>query len=251
VGHPGFRTPNKGGVMLKMMSLLLSVAAAAGLCGVAYAQSKAAPGDDLTGVYYTLHPDETLKTIDGKPIPLTAAGRAALAANAPGVAASKIPPAGVAFDACVPFGPTRILQQPYPLEIVQKGDEVLLIWEHNHVWERIYMNEKPNPDVDPSYMGFSVGHWDGKTLVIDSANFNAKTFLDDNGLPHTEDLKLQRRLHKAKGGKALDIEVTVTDPTLYTRPWTIQATLPLRPDISTEEYVCGVRTLETRYTRAQ
>jgi hypothetical protein len=230
--------------------LFAAASMAAAMAATAPAWGKDAATPDLNGVYYTVHPDKTLKTVDGRAIPLTAAGREALAANAPKVAASKIPPAGLAMDACVPDGPVRILQQPYPLEIVQKGDVIVLIWEHNHVGERVYMNEKPNPDLDPSYSGYSVGHWDGQTLVIDTANFNDMTFLDDNGLPHTEDLKVERRLRKVDGGKALQIEATVTDPTMYSRPWTVRTTLPLRNDISIEEFVCGEKTLETRYTRA-
>lgn len=235
---------------MKSAERLILAATVLALAGVAHAQGKGASPPDLSGVYYTAHPDKTLKTVDGRPIPLTAAGRAALAANAAAVAASKIPPAGAHMEACIPVGPTRILQQPYPLEVVQKGDKVVLIWEHNHIFERVYMNEQPDPNVDLGYTGYSVGHWDGQTLVIDSANYNDMTFLDDNGLPHTEDLKVERRLRKVDHGKALEIEATVTDPKMYSRPWTIRATLPLRPDISIEEFVCGQNTFETRYTRA-
>lgn len=225
-------------------------AGALALAGMAHAQVHKGQGGDLTGVYFTPRPATSLKTTDGLPIPLTEAGRAALAANAAKVAASKIAPAGKAMDACVPFGPTRLLEQPYPLEIVQKDKSVLLIWEHNHVWERVYLGEQPDPDADPSYMGFSVGHWDGSTLVVDSTNFNSATFLDDNGLPHSPDLKVERRLRKVNAGKALEILVTINDPKMYSRSWTVKAVLPLRADIQTEEFVCGQNTYETRYTRA-
>jgi hypothetical protein len=228
---------------------LLGAAAAFGVFGAAQAQGAGAAGADLSGVYFTEYPAEALETVDGRPIPLTRAGRAALAANGPGVAASKVPPVGMALEACLPFGPTRVLQQPYPLEIVQEDGTMLLIWEHNHIFELVYMNEPPRPDADASYMGSSVGRWDGDTLVIDTANYNDATFLDENGLPHSENLKVQRRLRKTDDGKALEIQATVTDPAMYSRPWTVRTTLPLRPDVSIEEYVCGQNTLETRYTR--
>lgn len=238
--------------MRKMRTIdrLVVLAAALGLAGQVHAQDKSSSGTDLNGVYYTQHPPETLKPIDGHPVPLTDAGRAALAANAPKVAASKIPPSGTAMEACVPAGPVRVLQQPFPLEIVQKGKTVVLIWEHNHTWERVYMDEKPGPDVDPSYPGFSVGHWEGTTLVVDTSSFNDATFLDNNGLPHSDDLAVQRRFRKVNGGKTIEITATVTDPIMYSRPWTVRTTLPLRLDISIEEFVCGQNTLETRYTRA-
>ena len=229
---------------------LLAAAMALGLFGAAHAQGKASARTDLSGVYFDEHPAKTLATVGGAPIRLTAAGKAAMAANAAKAASTLRPPAGSNMDACLPFGPTRVLQQPYPLQIVQKGDTVVLVWEQNHAWEWVYMNQKPDPDADPSYMGYAVGHWDGQTLVIDSSLFNDGALMDDNGLPHSDQLQVERRLRKVQGGKALEILATVTDPVMYVKPWTVRAVLPLRPDIKIEEYICGLKTFETRYTRA-
>ncbi|MDB5461078.1 MAG: hypothetical protein JWO72_2819 [Caulobacteraceae bacterium] len=234
----------------RLLTAAAAAAAALGVSGAAHAQGKAPPATDLSGVYFNEHPAKALTTVDGSPILLTAAGKAALAANAAKAASSKIPPAGFNMDACLPFGPTRMLQQPYPLEVVQKGDTVVLIWERSHAWERVYMNEKPNPDADPTYMGYAVGHWDGPTLVVDTSLFNNGALMDDNGLPHSDSLQMERRLRKVQGGKALEIVATVTDPVMYIKPWTVRAVLPLRPDIKIEEFVCGLKTFETRYTRA-
>jgi hypothetical protein len=234
---------------MRMARCLLAATTALGLFGAAQAQAKPSARTDLSGVYFNEHPAKTLQLSKGSAIVLTAAGKAALAANAAKAASSKIPPAGLNMDSCLPFGPTRLLEQPYPLQIVQKGDTVLLIWERNHAWEWVYMNEKPDPDADPSYMGHAVGHWDGSTLVVDSSLFNDGTFMDDNGLPHSDALQVERRLRKAPGGKGLEILATVTDPVMYVKPWTVRAVLPLRPDIKIEEFVCGLKTFETRYTR--
>jgi hypothetical protein len=225
----------------------LAVAAVVGATAAGADAKGTAP--DLNGIYYSAHPPQRLQPIGGT-IPLTEAGRKASAANAPLAAATKAQPAGVHMEACTPAGPTRILEQPYPLQVVQKGGTIVLIWEHNHVFERVYLDQQPPADVDDSYMGFSVGHWEGSTLVVDSSHFNAKTFLDDNGLPHTADMKVQRRLRKVQNGKALEITVRVTDPAMYSRPWTVRTVFPARPDIDMEEYVCGENTLETRYTSA-
>jgi hypothetical protein len=228
----------------------LLVAAAFGLFCAAHAQGKVPAGADLSGVYFNPHPAKTLKTVDGSPILLTPAGKTAMAANAAKAASSKLPPAGVNMDACLPFGPTRVLQQPYPLKIVQKGDTVVLIWEQNHSWEWVYMNQKPDPDADPTYMGYAVGHWDGPTLVIDNSLFNDGALMDNSGLPHSDGLRVERRLRKVQGGKALEILATVNDPVMYAKPWAVRAVLPLRPDVRIEEFVCGLKTFETRYTRA-
>jgi hypothetical protein len=237
---------------LRKICFIASVlgAAAAGLGVVAGAQAQDKPGADLTGFYFAQHPVTSLKPVDGRPVPLTEAGRAAYAANAPKVAATKVNPAGMDMAACIPFGPTRLLEQPYPLNIQQKGKMVLLNWEHNHVWELVYLGEKDNPDADPSYAGYSVGHWEGSTLVVDTTHFNDATFLDDTGLPHSDDLKVERRIRKLAGGKGLQIQATVTDPAMYSRPWTVSVTLPeTKGEI--EEYVCGLKTMENRYTRAR
>jgi hypothetical protein len=230
---------------------LLFAVAALGLFGAVHGAAQAAPAASLSGVYFNAKPAKTLEIVGGGPAPLTAAGKAALAANAPAAAATRRAPKGQDMEACQPVGPTRILQQPYPLEIVQKGDLVVLLWEQNHIAERVYMGEKINPEEDWSYMGTSVGHWDGPALVVESALFNDMTFLDDNGLPHTDALKVERRLRTVQGGKALEILATVTDPAMYTRPWTVRAVLPRRSDIKIEEFMCGARTLETRYSRAR
>jgi hypothetical protein len=227
---------------------VLAAAIGAGVLASAAMAKDAAP--DLNGIYFTAHPPKTLALIDG-PVPLTEVGRKTMAANATLLAATKAQPRGVHMEACTPAGPMRILQQPYPLRVVQKGNTIVLIWEQNHIFERVYLDQPPPADVDESYMGFSVGHWEGATLVIDTRNFNAKTFLDDNGLPHTADMKIQRRLRKVQNGKALEISVKVVDPTMYARPWTVRTVLPARADVDLEEYVCGQNTLETRYTRAE
>jgi hypothetical protein len=225
----------------------LAISAAGLAASGAQAQDKA--GADLTGFYFDHHPQKSLKTVDGQPIPLTTAGKAALAANAPKIAATKVNPAGMNMAACTPFGPIRVMQQPYPLNIQQNDKMILLSWEHNHTWEIVYIGDKDDPDADPSYTGHSVGHWEGQTLVVDTAHFNDATFLDDNGLPHSDALKVERRLRKLPGGKGLEVQATVTDPAMYSRPWTVRFILPQeRGEIA--EYVCGLKTMENRYTRA-
>lgn len=234
-----------GRLELSIASLALGLLAAVPAAAVAAAP--AAPAD-LTGVWWNDHPVHALSPVGGGAIPLTEKGRAALAENAPLVEATTVKPKGSHMEACLPFGPTRILQQPYPVQIIQKGPLFFIVYEHNHVSEQVYMNEKPNADADPAYMGSSVGRWDGAAAVIETSNFNEQTFLDDRGLPHSDQLSVVRRIRKTGGGKSLEIVATITDPVMYARPWSVRTVLSARPAETVREYVCGQNTLETRYT---
>jgi hypothetical protein len=93
-------------------------------------------------------------------------------------------------------------------------------------------------DPNPSWQGYSVGHWEGDTLVIESAGFNDKTWLDFSGHPHSEALRVTERFHRKDFGH-LDLKMTFDDPKAYNRPWTIALTVDLMPDTELLEYVCN------------
>jgi hypothetical protein len=78
-------------------------------------------------------------------------------------------------------------------------------------------------------MGYSVGHWDRDTLVVESFGFNDRTWLDHDGYPHTQALRMTERCRRLDFGH-LDIEVTLSDPAVYTRPWTIAVRAELLAD---------------------
>jgi hypothetical protein len=89
----------------------------------------------------------------------------------------------------------------------------------------------------PSWMGYSVGRWDGDTLVVDSVGFNDKTWLTDAGLPHTEALRVTERYRRRDIGH-LEVEVTYTDPAAYAKPWAFSANMALAADTEMLESVC-------------
>jgi hypothetical protein len=93
-------------------------------------------------------------------------------------------------------------------------------------------------DPNPSWQGYSVGHWDGETLVIESAGFNDKTWLDIGGHPHTEDLRVTERFHRTDFGH-MQLKTTFDDPKAYARPWTVSIEVELVPDTELLEYVCN------------
>jgi hypothetical protein len=86
-------------------------------------------------------------------------------------------------------------------------------------------------------MGYSIGHWDGETLVVTTAGYNDRTTIDLGGHPHTEALRVTERFHRRDAGH-IDLQVTLDDPKAYTRSWTLPIELDLMPDGELIEYIC-------------
>jgi hypothetical protein len=95
----------------------------------------------------------------------------------------------------------------------------------------------PRDVAQPTFLGYSSGKWDHDTLVVETAGFNDKTWLDVTGHPHSEALRIVERYHRRDFGH-LDVEMTFDDPVMYTRPFTIQYTENLLADSDVFEYVC-------------
>jgi hypothetical protein len=93
-------------------------------------------------------------------------------------------------------------------------------------------------DPNPTWMGYSVGRWDGDTFVVSSAGFNDQTWLDYNGHPHTDALRVTERFRRKNFGE-MEVQITFDDPKAYTRPWTVSLTARYMPDTELIEYVCG------------
>ena len=93
-------------------------------------------------------------------------------------------------------------------------------------------------DPNPTWMGYSVGRWEGDTFVVSSAGFNDQTWLDYNGHPHTDALRVTERFRRKNFGE-MEVRVTFEDLKAYTRPWTVTLTAHLMPDTEIIEYVCG------------
>ena len=93
-------------------------------------------------------------------------------------------------------------------------------------------------DPQPTWMGYSVGHWEGNTMVVESGGFNDRTWLDYSGHPHTEALRTTERFTRKDFGH-MDVQITYNDPKAYTRPWTITLHANLMPDTELLENVCN------------
>src|SRR5262249_52769104 len=108
-------------------------------------------------------------------------------------------------------------------------------------FRQIFMDgRKPSPDANPTWLGYSTGHWDGNTLVIETSGFNGKSWLDTaEGHPYTEALKVTERLRRINFGE-LDLTATIDDPKTYAKPWTtsVQKNF-LQPGTDILEFVCN------------
>jgi hypothetical protein len=138
-------------------------------------------------------------------------------------------PGGVPFGGLLP-SPNKFVQTPSVIVILQEADGGL---------RQIFTDgRKHTADPQPSWMGYSVGKWEGDSLVIDTVGFNDKGWLDGFGHPRSEALRLQERYRRRDFGH-MDVQVTVEDPKMFTRPFSIKYTLDLVPDSDIGEYVCA------------
>ena len=141
---------------------------------------------------------------------------------------------------CFPAGVPRIMISGDGLfQIIHLPDEVLILFEQGHWVRRIYMDGRGHPeDFPPSWMGHSIGRWDGDTLVVDTVglNGNGEKWLDAVGHPHTDALHIVGRWRRVDQD-TLQVDFTFDDPKAYTKPWDGQWVFTLKPDWEIAEYV--------------
>ena len=144
---------------------------------------------------------------------------------------------------CLPPGGPRMMATPYPMEIVQLPEQrrIFMVFEGaTHIWREIHMDGRPHPQGDalnPTYLGHSVGHWEGDTLVVDVVGFNEGTWIDYYGHPHTDLLHVVERISRPNKS-TLRYEATIDDPGAYTRPWTVSWNVTWNPTGELTEYIC-------------
>jgi hypothetical protein len=226
-------------VLLRAGSALAALLVASVIGGSAAVAAGATP--DISGTYWVTQYNASLQLVGGGALPLTPAGRMAQQMNQAGLKDGSITDAARKF--CVPDGIPRVLANPYPFEIIQAPPgQTTIVYELNHQIRTIAM-DKPLPTFQelipfPFYNGHSVGHFEGDTLVVQSAGFNEKTFLDANGAPHTDMLVTTERIRKTSPTQLEDV-VTIHDPDMYTRDFQVRFAYAQRNDVRLEDYVCG------------
>jgi hypothetical protein len=139
---------------------------------------------------------------------------------------------------CFPSGTPYVYFNPFPVQIVQTPKEVIILYEYDHTVRHIYIDGRKHPDdVTPTYMGHSIGHWDGDTLVVDTVGFNGKTWLDRVGHPLSDQMHITERFKRLDANN-LQLDLTFDDPKSYPQPWSSQMTFRLHPDWDIMEQVC-------------
>jgi hypothetical protein len=149
---------------------------------------------------------------------------------------------------CLPPGIPRMMATPFPFQIFQAAGRIIFLFEGGaHMWRVVYTDGRPHPkDPNPTYLGDAVGRWDGDTLVVDVVGFNDRTWLDQDGHPHTEALHVIERYTRTDE-MTLHYEATIDDPKAYTKPWTISYTIPWVPGAEPLEYICQENNQDTRH----
>jgi hypothetical protein len=147
---------------------------------------------------------------------------------------------------CMPMGITQFHMQPQPRKIVQTPGLVLILYEANYGLRYIYTDGRqlpPQGEPQPFWYGYSVGRWDGDTLVVETNNLRGAEqgpfdgWLDVNGAPYSDQARFTERFHRPMLGK-LEIDVTLEDPKSYTRPFTVRINQRLLPDQEPIEFIC-------------
>jgi hypothetical protein len=140
---------------------------------------------------------------------------------------------------CLPISPVRQWSDFFPQKIVQTADAVFVLSEYMIQYRQIFLDGRPLPkDPFPSFKGYSVGHWEGDTLVVETTGYKNGLWLDLKGDPLTEEGRTTERIRRPKFGR-LEVQLTVNDPKAYTRPWSATRYLTLALDTELIEDVCN------------
>jgi hypothetical protein len=210
-----------------------------------------APADprDFSGVWWTRGYDRTFRPVADPP--LSPAAAAKLLPLTPLEAANRQhhldmekagTPIADAPTQCFPHGIPRLIASPYPVQFVYSPGLITILHEVAHNVRFIHMDGKPAPpDTPRTFLGYSVGHWEGNTLVVFTDHFNDRTQIDEESLSHGLKLTVTERITKFTnryGGVELRNLITIEDPEHFTSPWTAERLFPWRGDIRISEYSC-------------
>jgi hypothetical protein len=191
---------------------------------------------DLSGIWtsadanYTLNIARDLKPDD---VPFQPWAKALVAQRADGSHSGEDP-----YANCLPSGVPRVNATPQPWKVIQKPDEIVILYESINTWRQIFLDGRQlGNDFPPVFLGYSTGKWDGDTLVVETRGFNGKTWLDQTGKPTSEALHVTERFRRTAFGH-LNIQITIDDPKVYTKPWTVTEHVALVPNTDVIENAC-------------
>jgi len=222
---------------------LLSLAGVAALGAGAVHTQPLTHADDFNGVWTNVTLPGTaawaINTFSPELPPLTRWGQERFDAAKPQRGPRGVPVAQTddLVYRCYPPGTPRIYLHPFPFEIIQLPGRVLMVFEYDHLVRTIYTDGREHRnDLAPSWMGDSIGRWEGKTLVVETTNFNDRTWLDRIAVPHSDQMRLVERFSLNEAGQ-LRIDMRVEDAVALAKPWEFYR-IYRRADWTIEELVC-------------
>jgi hypothetical protein len=224
----------------------------------AAAQTPAAPGQtiprlpdgkpDFSGLYNIPYTPNMAQGGKEQDVPYTDRGRQAFLNHD-----SKDDPTSNCWFPGVP----RIMQSPYPARLVQTDEYLLILFEYMTMHRIIPLDGRAHPaNMEPSFMGDSVGHWEGDTLIVDTINLKDApwTWLDTAGHQHSDALHVIEKFWRLPGSTKVEYEFTVDDPKMYTKPWANSRPLtPLKPTAGLPdllEYNCEENNRDLQHLRS-
>jgi len=234
------RAPGTGGLAVLALIALL-------LCGVSDAQEpslpKAADGrPDLSGIWRSSSNRylTDLSVRSAQPS-FTPWGR--MLYDARRAASGK----GRPSERCLPRGvPSMMLARDEPWKVVQTSDAVIILFRESLHYRQIFTDGRPFPeDPAPTWIGYSIGRWEGDTLVAETIGLTEETWLDDGGHPHSDVLRVIERFRR-RTARAMDVEITIDDPKAYTKPWKVTVAFERVANTDLGEQPCAVRPADDR-----
>jgi len=141
---------------------------------------------------------------------------------------------------CLPIGFMQLHTHSQPRKVVQTNNDLVIMYESNYGLRNIFTDGRPLPskDAQPWWYGYSVGRYEGDTLVVETIGLRDDGWLDVNGAPFTNGAKITERFRRPAYGR-IEIDITVDDAKAYTRPWTVRVNWRLGADEELIEFVCN------------
>jgi hypothetical protein len=196
----------------------------------------AAGKPDLSGIYQPnmRYFNNLAADLGLENVPMTDEARKIHTARATGLLGFEEPDAH-----CLPQGVPKINSAPVPFRIVQTEKLVVLVYEAFNLWRQVFLDSREfGDDMNPTWLGYSKGRWEGDELVVETRGLNGKQWLDHGGLPASDKLTVVERFRRPSVGQ-LEIALTITDPTYYTKPWTVTTNARLLLGTELFEFICN------------
>ena len=227
-----------------MKTLIAFVLAAAAL-----GQAQPFDAHDLSGIWFARAARGTNFSLSASSPPMTPWAQQRHDAAKPGLGPRGKPLGNDPMMICDPMGFPRIMfWTNYPIEILQRPERTIMFFDWFYTYRTIWTDGRDlDPDADARWYGNSVAKWEGDTFVVRSTGFDDRSWLDADGHPHSEDMRLEERYRRVDRD-TIELRMTITDPKAYTRPWTSEPMTLARADAKTKmrEDVC-VPSVEQKY----